>query len=438
MRNQGGVNISDKSPIFQAMSSHDSSSGMSHSSVPTQAVGYVTNTYPRPSQTFIRREIQAVERQGLFVARFAMRREEGMLTSEDLAEQERTEYILDHSAWRLATVLGRRLLRHPRALTAAVRAGLRGGPGRGVLRQLIYLAEGAILAERADDLGLGHIHAHFGTNSADVARYARLLGGPGYSVTFHGPEEFDRPQALMVGEKLADARFAIAVSTFGRSQLARWTQAATWKRLHVVHCGVDPAMFADGPPPPARAAADKPLQIIAIGRFVEQKGYILLLEALAATTRSVHLTLVGEGPLAPAMRETIRMLNLEERVTFAGWLDEGQVRARLADAHVFVMPSFAEGLPVALIEAMMSARPAIATYIAGIPELMIDGQTGWLVPAGCASALARAMDKAADCSDEALARMGQDARARASARHDIDESAARLARLMRPWTRGGY
>lgn len=395
-------------------------------------VGYVINTYPRPSQTFIRREIIALESAGLPITRFAMRRDPQPVTStEDRAEQAQTEYILDHGAFALAGALAGAVLRRPRALLTALRAGRRGGPGRGPLRQVIYLAEAALMARRCRQLGVTHLHAHFGTNSADVVRYARLLGGPGYSMTVHGPEEFDAPGNLVLHDKIAEARFVVAVSDFGRSQLSRWAPFEAWQRLQVVHCGIDPQMFSDPRPLPPGPDADAPLRLVCIGRFAEQKGQMLLLEALAQAQCAAHLTLVGDGPLAPALRAAIVRLGLSDRVSLPGWMDEAQVRKALARAHVMVMPSFAEGLPVALMEAMAAARPCIATYIAGIPELMIDGRTGWLVPAGSAEALARALETAAATPRQNLTTMGLAARDRALARHDITTEAARLAALFR-------
>ncbi|QDA36759.1 glycosyltransferase family 4 protein (plasmid) [Paracoccus liaowanqingii] len=395
-------------------------------------VGYVVNTYPRPSQTFIRREILALEAQGIPVARFAMRRDADPVTSaEDRAEQDKTRYVLDSGALRLALALAGAVLRHPSALRAALRAGARGGPGRGRLRQLIYLAEAAILARHCRDEKLTHLHAHFGTNSTDVVRYVRLLEGPGYSFTTHGPEEFDAPHALSLGDKLREARFAVAVSAFGRSQLSRWAPFDRWDRLKVVHCGIDPAAFPDPLPLPPGPSADHPLRLVCVGRFAEQKGQMLLIEAMARTTAPVHLTLVGDGPLAPALRAAIAQAGLTDRVALPGWADEAGVRAALAQAHAMVLPSFAEGLPVALMEAMAAARPAIATIIAGIPELMVDGRTGWLVPAGDAEALARALDRAATTDPDQLRQMGLAARARALSRHDIHAEAAKLAALFR-------
>lgn len=393
-------------------------------------VGYVVNTYPRPSQTFIRREIQALEAQGITISRFAMRRDAQAVTSdEDRAEQGLTRYVLDRGARRLVTALAGALLRHPGALREALRAGSRGGPGR--LRQLIYLAEAAVLVRECRDRGVTHLHAHFGTNSTDVVRYARRLGGPGYSFTAHGPEEFDAPQALSLGDKIGGARFVVAVSAFGRSQLARWAPFDRWNRLRIVHCGIDPARFPDPVPLPPGPDASHPLRLVCVGRFVEQKGQMLLIEAMAQTSAPVHLTLVGDGPLAPALREAVARHGLADRVALPGWTDEAGVREALAQAHAMILPSFAEGLPVALMEAMAAARPAITTMIAGIPELMVDGQTGWLVPAGDAGALARALDQAAATPPDRLRRMGLAARDRALTRHDIHAEAAKLAALFR-------
>ncbi|MBM3606450.1 MAG: glycosyltransferase family 4 protein [Alphaproteobacteria bacterium] len=394
------------------------------------SVGYVINTYPRPSQTFVRREIRALESLGLSVRRFAMRRENGPLPdAADRAEQDLTEYVLDAGALRLARTLILAALRSPQALRAAIRTGRAGGPGRGVLRQMIYLAEAAVLAERCKSLGLTHLHAHFGTNSADVVRYVRLLDGPGYSFTVHGPEEFDAPAALSLGAKIAEARFTVAVSAFGRSQLCRWAPGGSWDRLQIVHCGIDPAAFAEPAPLPPGPGPDHPLRLVTIGRFAEQKGQLLLIEAMAQCPAPLHLTLVGDGPLAPALRAAIERHGLGNRVALPGWLDEAGVRRALAQAHVMVLPSFAEGLPVVLMEAMAAARPSIATYIAGIPELMVDGQTGWMVPAGDAEALAKSLAQAAATPAAQLAQMGQVARQRVLERHDVRTEAAKLAAL---------
>lgn len=403
-------------------------------------IGYVLNTYPAPSHSFIRREIRALERRGVVVQRIAMRSHSGALVDPgDREEAARTEHVLAQGAVALARAVMAEALGRPRrfgaALGAALRIGARSEVGR--LRHLIYLAEAAWLRRRAAALGLEHLHAHFGTNPAAVARLTRALGGPGYSFTVHGPEEFDAPRALALDEKAAAAAFVVAISSFGRSQLCRWVDPAHWSRLQVVPCGIEPDRFETPAPLPDRAPGT-PLRLAVIGRLSEQKGQLLLVDALAAALRhpglpsgGVHLTLLGDGPLRAPIEAALRAQGLDQAVTLAGWVDEARVRAELAAAHALVLPSFAEGLPMVVMEAMASARPVIATSIAGIPELMRAGETGWLVPAGDAGALADALVEAACTPKESLSAMGQAGRSRVLARHDIDHAAARLEHLFR-------
>lgn len=397
---------------------------------PSLRIGYLVNTYPRPSHSFIRREIAAVEAEGVHVHRFAMRGEAGILAdAEDRAEHARTERVLEAGAGRLVSALARRAGTDPRRLSRAFGlARARSGAGESSLaRQLIYLAEGARVAARAGELRLDHIHAHFGTNSARVASYARLLGGPGFSFTVHGPEEFDHPVELDLGGKLARARFCVTISSYGRAQMSRWAAPADLPKIQVVHCGLDLAQWGD---PPALPAG--PLHLVAIGRFAEQKGFGLLIRAFAEARRSnpgLRLSLVGDGELRPLIAETIASEGMGDDVRLLGWRDQAGVRDAIDAAHLLVTPSFAEGLPVVIMEAMARARPIISTYIAGIPELVRPGREGWLVPAGDIPALAAAMLEAAASSPEQLQAMGLAARERVQARHDIGDSARKLVAL---------
>ena len=395
-------------------------------------IGYVLNTYPQPSVTFIRREIQALERQGVRVHRFAMRSDRSALVDAgDLAEYERTELVLKAGAGRLLADLAHMALTRPRRFGRALRLALRMGARlpRGRLRHLIYLAEAAHVTRRAQALGLRHLHAHFGTNAAAVVALARRLGGPGYSMTVHGPEEFDRPDALSLGDKIAGSEFTVGISSHGRSQLSRWAAHEDWHRLQVVHCGIEPARFPDPVPMP-----ETDLHLVNIGRFAEQKGQLLLPEAVAMARRQgarLRLTLVGDGPMRPAIEAAITQYGLDDAITLTGWLDEAGVRDVLNRAHALVLPSFAEGLPMVVMEAMAAGRAVIGTWIAGNPELIVPGRTGWLVPAGDVAALADAMAQAAALPLADLQRMGQAGRDRVLKRHDIDDQAARLAELFR-------
>ena len=399
-------------------------------------IAYLVNTYPRGSQTFIRREILAMERLGWQVSRFAMRSDRDTLVDQaDIAEDARTEHLLALGARQLVISafgwMARRPMASLRALRLAMACGRRGAGGvagtGGYLKHLIYWVEAAHLARLCTEQRIPHLHAHFGTNSATVAMLAAEMGGPGYSFTVHGPEEFDAPHALSLGEKVARARFAVAISSFGRSQLCRWTKMDTWPHLHVVHCGIEPWRFAEALPLPQGGP-----HLVAIGRLTEQKGFGLLIEALALAVTDLpglHLTLVGDGALRCVLEDDIARRGLGDHVTLTGWLDEARVREALSAAQALVVPSFAEGLPMVIMEAMAAGRPVIATAIAGIPEL-VTPQTGWIVPAGDAAALAAAIGSLSTTAPEQLLQMGQAARLRVFDRHDINKEAEKLTVLI--------
>jgi len=390
-------------------------------------IAYVLNTYPQPSQSFIRREIQALERQGIEVLRLPMRpSSQALADAGDRAEAERCHYVLQAGAARLLWAFVARVPRAPRRCWQALRLALQMGRANGArLRGLVYLLEAARVCQITERQGCGHMHAHFGTNAAAVALLAQALGGAGYSFTTHGPEEFDAPHSLSLGVKVDRARFAVAISSFGRSQLSRWASFGAWGRIKVVHCGIEPDRFAEPAPLPEGG-----LRLVAIGRFVEQKGQMILIHALADAVRDVadlHLTLVGDGEMRAELEAEISRLGLQAHVTLTGWLSEEGVRAELAAAHALVMPSFAEGLPMVVMEAMASGRPVLATYVAGTPELVVPEETGWLVPAGDVAGLANALIRLAATPRDRLARIGKQARERVLERHDIDREAAKLA-----------
>ncbi|NEY89694.1 glycosyltransferase [Tabrizicola oligotrophica] len=396
-------------------------------------LAYLVNTYPRASHSFIRREIQALERIALPVHRFAMRSDRGTLVDAgDIAEDQRTEHVLERGLVRLfGTALGWMVARPAATAAAFAQAwacGARGAGGPagtgGRLRHLIYLVEAACIARRCCDLGITHLHAHFGTNSATVALLARGLGGPQFSFTVHGPEEFDAPLALSLGQKIEAAAFVVAISSFGRSQLCRWVAPRHWDKIKVVHCGIEPDRF----PLPAALPTGGP-HLVAVGRFSAQKGLDLLIEAMAIAAPALpdlHLTLVGDGELRDRITGQIDRFGLGPRFTLTGWQDEAGVRRALDGAQALILPSFAEGLPMVLMEAMANGRPVIATAIAGVPEL-VSSDTGWTVPAGDAKALAAALLTLSQVAPDRLAEMGRAARARVFARHDIDKSASLLA-----------
>lgn len=398
---------------------------------PTRRVAYLVNQYPKVSHSFIRREILALERQGIEVLRVAVRGwDDAVADPVDAAERGRTRYLLQGGLGLPLRALASRALASPRRCWRALRLALamRRRSGRGLFPHLAYLAEASLLVGWLEESGIGHLHAHFGTNPAEVAMLARELGGPPYSFTVHGPEEFDKPEALGLGEKGRRAAFVVAISSFGRSQLYRWLPLTDWDKVQVVHCGLEEAFHAGADAAPAPVAP----RLVCVGRLCEQKGQLLLVQALARVRDrgvAVELVLAGDGEMRADVEALIDRLGLRPQVRITGWIGSDQVRAEILASRALVLPSFAEGLPVVLMEAMALRRPVITTFVAGIPELVRDGENGWLVPAGDVDRLAAAIEECLVASPAEIARRGDAARTRVLARHDVDREAGRLARL---------
>ncbi len=393
-------------------------------------VAYLVNQYPKVSHTFIRREIEALESLGWQVSRFTVRRcAEELVDPCDREEAERTRVVLDKPA-RLLWSVARQAFGNPKRFFDACRTAWRLGrqSHRGVLRHFIYVAEACLLKEWLAEDRAEHIHAHFGTNAACVALLVHQLGGPPYSFTVHGPEEFDAPQALGLPEKIRQAAFVVAISEFGRSQIYRWSCFEDWQKIHIVHCGLD-AHFLHAEPVEVADTA----RLVCVGRLCEQKGQLLLVQAVAQCVQAgenLQLVLVGDGPMRPEVEQCIRAHGLENHVTITGWCSAEEVRKHLLEARCMVLPSFAEGLPVVLMEALALRRPAISTYIAGIPELVRPGESGWLVPAGDVPALVEALTEALAMPTDQLQAMGENGARQVAERHDALTEAGKLARLM--------
>lgn len=395
-------------------------------------VAYLVNQYPKVSHTFIRREILALERLGLVVQRFALRGwDEELFDAEDLHERDITQYVLREGLVRLILAIGSILVTRPRqfiaALVLATRMGRRAD--RPLPYHWVYLAEACMIAVWIRQSGAVHLHAHFGTNSAEVAMLVATLAETPYSFTVHGPEEFDRPQCIGLAEKVRRAAFVVAISSYCRSQIFRWIDHSHWDKVHVVHCGLD-AAFRNYVASSSSSAA----RLVCVGRLCEQKGQLLLI----AAARIVHdrggsfeLVLAGDGEMRSTVEELVRKLSLERHVRITGWISGEQVRHEILQARALVLPSFAEGLPVVIMEAMALRRPVLSTYVAGIPELVVDGKSGWLFPAGDVECMAAAMLACLAAPQTQLEAMGASAQGRVLARHDIDFEAAHLSRLIR-------
>ncbi len=391
-------------------------------------IAYFINQYPGISHSFIRREIQALERRGVRIARYAIRPSKDQIISpEDRAEAEKTRHIVTTGKVALFGSMIRTLIADPfgsaRALGAAAAMGWRSESG--FLRHLFYFGEALVLADWMKKAGLSHVHAHFGTNAATIAMLAAPLADATFSFTVHGPEEFEKPALISLERKIGKAAFTAGVSSFGKSQLKKLTPPETWPRIKIVRCGVEKS-FYEGAGEPAPSAP----HFVCVGRLCAEKGQIDLVEATALTAKTcpgVKVTLIGDGPLRGEIDKAIAHFGIRQNVELAGWKTPAEVREAILASRGFILPSYAEGLPVSIMEALALKRPVIATYIAGIPELVETDACGWLTPAGDVAAIAGAMRLAIEASDEKIAAMGAEGLKRVETMHDIDELAKILA-----------
>jgi colanic acid/amylovoran biosynthesis glycosyltransferase len=386
-------------------------------------VAYLCSLYPAISHTFIAREVDALRRLGAEIATFSIHRAgaEHLLGDDDRAAFDSTFAILPASWTSLLAAHLSAIAAGPSAYVSTLLLALRLAPrgARGILWQLFYFVEAVVLWKQCRRRETRHIHAHLANVAADVALLTAALGTAiereqpwSWSFTMHGPTEFFDVGHFRLALKLRHARFAICISDFARSQLiAVSDDADASRKLHVVHCGVPLDRFtrvsdADSAGSARRdGKADLDPTILYVGRLVPEKGQGVLLHALArlrARGRPVRATLVGAGPERESLEALARRLGVAAHVRFTGALGQEQILALYEDAALFCLPSFAEGVPCVLMEAMAMELPVLSTFVAGIPELVEDGVSGLLVAPGRPDLLALALERL--LADPALCR----------------------------------
>jgi len=393
-------------------------------------LAYLVNQYPSVSHTFIRREILALERQGVRVHRFSLRGWDlPLVDPSDIQERSLTKYVLDGGAARLVSHALRVCVRTPVRFAKAARLAWRMSRNseRGLLIHLAYLAEACVICNWAQEAGATHLHAHFASNPAEIAMLAHALGGPPYSFTAHGSDIMDRPAQMGLEQTVGNSAFAVAVCSFGRSQIFKWVPYALWSRVEVVRCGLDKDYGVETAPPLGSIN-----RLVCVGRLSKEKGHFLLLDALAQLASQgvrFELVLAGDGPLRKDIEAMAQRLGIADRLRVTGWLDAEGIRQEICNARALVLPSLSEGLPVVIMEAMANCRPVIAPYLAGIPELVTHGQTGWLFPAGDVRLLAAAVSDCLSMDETGLRAMAAAARHAVRQAHDVDLEIAKLAKL---------
>lgn len=402
-------------------------------------IAYLTGLYARPSDTFIRQEVNQLRRLSVEVNTFSIRRPNpGDDADADVREhQAATEYLLEAGPIRLALGWVTASLRRPvRAFRTAQLAWKTRPPGlRGLLRQGVCLVESALLAQRLRQENVDLLHNHIGENSATVAMLASEWSGVPFSLTIHGPGIFFAPERWALGDKLSRAAFTACITDYCRSQCMVFTPPEAWPSLHVVRCAVPEAFLNEVSPP----ALTDPPTFVCVGRLCPEKAQRLLVEAAArlhAEGRSFRVVLVGDGPDRASLERAAQELGVASVVEFAGWGSSVEVAARLRSARALVSCSFAEGLPIVMMEAYAAGCPVIATRIAATYELVEDDATGWLIPPSDTATLVEAMRSALDASAETLAAYAAEGRRRVEERHHPVTQAERLAELMHGVVRG--
>jgi len=340
-------------------------------------IAYLISEYPAPSHTFIRREIAALRARGLDIVPFSIRKPAAPGDAngppvEHVLGQQPHVYLLAV----LAAMVTRpvRFLRAWRLSLTHRQAGL-----RGLLWSQFHLVEALTFARMAQRAKIARVHNHFANSGATVGLLAAQFLGLPWSLTLHGISETDHPAGAMLPDKVGRADFVACASWFMRAQAMRFVDDAQWKKITVVRCGLDLTVLpAVGPVPPGSRAGT---HFICVGRLSPEKGYPGLLKAfggMVAEGFAARLTIVGDGPLRAQVEGEIAALGLEDRVDLRGALSEQDTLAAIAGADALVLPSLMEGLPVVLMEAMALGKPVIASCVAGIPELVREGETGLL------------------------------------------------------------
>jgi colanic acid/amylovoran biosynthesis glycosyltransferase len=398
-----------------------------------QSVVYVVSVYPAVSHTFIQREIFALRRLGVTVHTVGLRPSNvaDLLTATDREEHGRTRTVRPISAGVWARSHLRAILADPaRYLMTALSATREGVGVKDRARRVGYFLQAAVVWNWCRELGVRHLHAHFERPAADVAMLAVRLGGQtrgwSWSFTAHRPEGYmDDRRGL--ARKVRESAFVVCVSHYGASQLMGLVSRERWGKLHVIRCGIDVDVFARRRPHSAIAG-----KLLTVARLEPVKGHGVLLEALAllkAEGLSVQSTVVGDGSQRSALERLAETLGIDADVEFTGSLGQDVIRQRFEEADAFCLPSFDEGVPVVLMEAMAMGLPVVATRVAGVPELVEDGVSGALIAPGMMEELARALSDVLRSDAERRAEMGQAGRMRVSMDFNGDSSAEALHEL---------
>lgn len=402
-------------------------------------VAYVLTHFPKPSQSFLIGEVLTMRAQGATIDVLAINEPDvgDVTTAELAAERDATVYLKQQGPLGFGrAVLGAIRAVGPLALAQIAWMAVRtaGTDLKLIVWRLLQLAEAIVGWAHCRRRGIRHLHAHFGLTTATIAWFVCELGNraePGrwsWSFTIHGFQDFANEHEAALAAKAASATYVVCISDFTRAQAMRVIDPADWPKLRVVRCGIDLGRFT---PRSAEPSNERPT-VLEVGRLSTEKGHLVLLNALAvlrARGVDVGAKFAGDGPYRAAIEHESERLGLGAFVEFLGEVDAERVHRELVNADVFCLPSFNEGLPMSIMESMATGVPVVSTYIGGIPELVTDGVSGMVVPAGDSVRLASAIE-ALLASRELRSSIIAEGLRRVEALHEITANVSCLRELL--------
>ena len=399
-----------------------------------RSMAYLVSRYPTLSMIFVLREVLALRALGFRIETASINppdRPPEQLTADERNEAAHTYCVKRHGIPGALSAHARTLLTRPGGYLCGLARVFRlaGFSLPRLFLQAMYFTEALMVGQWMRRIGQSHLHVHLASQAASVGLYIPAIFAYGFSLTVHGPDEFYDAHGQSLSQKIAAADFIVCISSFTRSQLMNLSPYRHWAKFHVVPLGVNPHLFV----PSTKKAAPDIFEILCVGRLTPAKGQHLLIDAVDRLTRQgkhVRLRLVGSGPDEVSLRECAARRAAPETVLFEGAVNQDRIRTFYAGADAFCLPSFAEGLPVVLMEAMAMEIPTVSTSITGIPELIRTEVDGLLVPASDVVALTEALARLID--DEPLRRrLGTSGRQRVLDHYDLSQNVEKLAEVFR-------
>lgn len=398
-----------------------------------KSLGYITQSFPGLTTTFIYREVFALREAGFDVATFAIRKPD----IKGLSQESKT--LVDTTHYALPAHAGKFLLAHLRALFCQPVAylstffSLTFLPGESLSnrrRTFFHFLEAIYLLPHARKQNIRHIHAHFSVNAATIALvFSRMLGIT-FSFTAHNNFFTDR---IVLRSKLKEAKFIVAISEFSKQYLLDlYPKDPVADKFEIIHCGVSTENFRTATPP---LNPDVPL-IYSVSQIVERKGYPVLIEAcriLKDRGCRFRCQIAGDGAERGLLSEMITEYGLEQQVELLGVVFQEDLVQQLNQSHLFVLPCVTarngdmDGVPVVLMEAMSMAIPCVSTYVSGIPELIEEGE-GLLVQEQDEQALADAIQRLLEDPD-LRQRLGRAGQAKVIREYNIENNVQQLCEL---------